>query len=294
VSRIIKISLAAILAAGFAACRHQPEEKLCIAGDLGRYSLVSIEQLPGSPGGCRATYRDPHGSLVEVRVAPNRPDLFGDGGVPVPFEKHVVYRRRAGDGTLVGWNAGSTGVTVLLGDKAVPEGPVLRAYLFNYKSSVTAELRRTRKQVDILRQKSRRRPKDAAVHLELARKYRKLGDNVMAAQEYHISTDYDRQCFDCYLEMSTLYRELHSWDLAIRAARRAAGLRSHDPVPVVLLGDLFYDVHNGQEALRSYRAALGLGPAEKEAQRVNKRIDELQHGKYMIELLPGARKKRNN
>ncbi|HUT99873.1 MAG TPA: hypothetical protein VM425_00375 [Myxococcota bacterium] len=290
-SRIIKILIIMVCISG---CRCPQAEKLCITSDLGRYRFLSFENLPGPPGGCLATYQDPHGSLVSVRVVPERPDLFGDGGVPVPFEKHFVYRRRAGQGTLVGWNSGGVGVTVLLSDKAVPEGPVLRAYLFKYRSSVTAEVDRTREQLDVLRQKSLRRPKDAAVHLELARKYRKLGDNVMAAQEYHISTDADRMCFDCYLEMGTLYRELRSWDLAIRAARRAAGLRPENPVPVVLLGDLFYAAHNGQEALHSYRAALELGPGEKEAQRVSKRIWELQHGKYMIELLPGARKKRAN
>jgi len=294
VSRIIKILIVVVFASVFTCCRCQQAEGLCIAGDLGRYRFVSVEKIPGSPGGCLATYQDPHGSLISVRVVPERPDLFGDGGVPVPFEKHFVYQRRAGQGTLVGWNSGGVGVTVLLSDKAVPEGPVLRAYLFKYRSSVTAEVDRTHEQLDVLRRESRRRPKDAAVHLELARRYRKLGDNVMAAQEYHISTDADRMCFDCYLEMGTLYQKLRSWDLAIRAARRAAGLRPESPIPVVLLGDLFYAAHNGQEALHSYRAALELGPGEKEAQRVSKRIWELQHGKYMIELLPGARKKRAN
>lgn len=271
-------------------CQCHSPEKLCIDADLGRYAFVSIERLKGSRGGCRATYRDPHGSLVVARVVPGQPDLIGDAGVAVEFEKHFVYQRRAGDGTLVGWHTGSLGVTVLLADKAVPEGPVLRAYLFKYRSSVTAEIDRTRKRQIELRQDSRRRPKDAAVHLKLARNYRKLGNKLMAVQEYHVAIDADHQCYDCYMELGRLYRELRSWDLAIRAARRAAALRPDSPTPVILLGDLFYAVHNGQEALHSYQSALALGPDEKEALRVNQRVVELQHGKYMIEVLPGARK----
>jgi tetratricopeptide (TPR) repeat protein len=183
---------------------------------------------------------------------------------------------------------------MLLRGLAVPQGAVLRAYLFEYRSDVTEDVEMARAEVDQLKESSRSRPKDAAVHLELARKYRKLNDTVMATQEYHIAVDADRSCYDCYLEMGTLYFELKHWDLAIRALRRAAALRPKEARPALLLGDVYYHVRNGQEAQRAYNLALNLGIGGDERKKVEGRLAELKDGKYMIEVMPGARNRPKN
>jgi Flp pilus assembly protein TadD len=157
---------------------------------------------------------------------------------------------------------------------------------------VTADLQATRDEVEELRKQEQSRPKDAALHLELARKYRRLGDTVMATQELHIAVDADRSCYPCYLEMGTLYFELRHWDLSIRALRRAARLRPDDPAPHLHLGDVFYKVRNGKEARGAYAKALSLGLEGPEQKRARDRLAELKDGKYMIEVLPGARKKK--
>ena len=276
-------------------CQGNGSDSSCIKSDLGRYSFESVRGLKNGQSGCLATYLDQTGKQAVVRVekgGSGPSSSFGDGGTPVPFEKHFVFHRRHKDGILIGWRRGSVSISVFLQDKAVPQGPVLRAYLYKYHSDITAEVTATRRQVDQLRTDSKRRPKDASLHLELARKYRKLGDNVMAAQEYHISVEADRMCYACYYEMGTLYQKLGHWDLAIRAARRAKNLKPKDPKPMILLGDLFYKVHNGQQALINYRKALALEPGSQDLARLKKRIGELKKGKYMIEVLPGARKKK--
>jgi tetratricopeptide (TPR) repeat protein len=269
-------------------CREKPDAlKLCIAGDLGRYRLESIQ---AAPPGCRAHYVDPQGRRARVRVIPGRAWERPDGGVPFPFEKHTVYSQRKEDGVRVMWHRGDLVVDMLLEGLAVPQGAVLRAYLFEYRSDVADDVEVARAEVDQLRESSRDRPKDAAVHLELARKYRKINDTVMATQEYHIAVDADRSCYVCYLEMGTLYFQLKHWDLSIRALRRAAALRPQAGGPQLLLGDVYYHVRNGQEALRAYRQALKLGLSGDDLERVKQRLSELEKGKYMIEVLPGARK----
>ncbi|MBW1807875.1 MAG: tetratricopeptide repeat protein [Deltaproteobacteria bacterium] len=289
-SRSIRImSLSCFL---LGSCQGNSSDSSCIKSDLGRYSFESVRGLKNGQAGCLATYRDQTGKQAVVRVEKGGSGPFEDGGTAVPFEKHFVFHRRHKDGILVGWQRGPVSITVFLQDKAVPQGPVLRAYLYKYHSDITAEVSATRRQVDQLRLESKRRPKDASLHLELARKYRKLGDNVMAAQEYHISVDADRMCYACYYEMGTLYQKLGHWDLAIRATRRAKDLKPKDPKPLILLGDLFYKVHNGQQALINYQKALALEPLPEDLTRLTKRIGELKKGKYMLEVLPGARKKK--
>jgi len=265
-------------------CRKKADD-LCIDGDLGTYRLKSVRKLPA---GCEAHYADPQGRRARVRVIPGGSVQRPDGGVAFPFEKHTVYSLRQPDGVRVVWHKGDLVVDMFLQGLAVPQGAVLRAYLFRYRSDVTEDVEMAKAEVDQLKETSRRRPKDSAVHLELARKYRKLNDTVMATQEYHIAVDADRSCYDCYLEMGTLYFELKHWDLSIRALRRAAALRPREPRPALLLGDVYYHVHNGQEARRAYTLALKLGLGGDEKKRVEGRLSELKNGKYMIEVMPGA------
>jgi predicted negative regulator of RcsB-dependent stress response len=282
VSKSLTIALALI---GLCGCQQEADD-LCIAGDLGTYRFESVRKLPA---GCEARYVDPQGRRARVRVIPGGSIQRPDGGVAFPFEKHTVYSQRQPDGVRVVWHKGDLAVDMFLQGLAVPQGAVLRAYLFEYRSDVTEEVEIARAEVDQLKESSRGRPKDAAVHLELARKYRKLNDTVMATQEYHIAVDADRSCYDCYLEMGTLYFELKHWDLAIRALRRAAALRPKEARPALLLGDVYYHVRNGQEAQRAYLRALELGLGGDEKKKVDGRLSELKDGKYMIEVMPGAR-----
>lgn len=281
-SKSLKIALALLLLAG---CEHKADD-LCIAGDLGTYRLESVRKLKA---GCEAHYVDPQGHRARVRVIPGGPAQRPDGGVAFPFEKHTVYSLRQEDGVRVVWHKGDLVVDMFLQGLAVPQGAVLRAYLFEYRSDVTEDVEMVRAEVDQLKESSRRRPKDAAVHLELARKYRKLNDTVMATQEYHIAVDADHSCYECYLEMGTLYFELKHWDLSIRALRRAAALRPEAPRPALLLGDVYFHVRNGQEARRAYDRALQLGLGGDDKKKVEGRLSELKDGKYMIEVMPGAR-----
>ena len=268
-----------------AGCRKEADN-LCIAGDLGTYRLESVRAL--KPG-CEAHYKDPQGRQARVRVIPGGGGQRPDGGVVFPFEKHTVYSQRKPGGVRVVWHKGDLQVDMFLQDLTVPQGAVLRAYLFEYRSDVTEDVEVARAEVSQLKEASRDRPRDAAVHLELARKYRKLNDTVMATQEYHIAVDADRTCYECYLEMGSLYFELKHWDLAIRALRRAAALRPKAPRPAMLLGDVYYHVRNGQEAQRAYRLALKLGLSGDEKKKIEGRLSQLQDGKYMIEVMPGAR-----
>jgi tetratricopeptide (TPR) repeat protein len=282
VSKSLTIISALLL---FSGCQQKTGD-LCIGGDLGTYRLEGVRAL--KPG-CEAHYVDPQGRKARVRVIPGGSIQRPDGGVVFPFEKHTVYSQRQPDGVRVVWHRGDLVVDMFLQGLAVPQGAVLRAYLFEYHSDVTEDVEMARAEVDQLKESSRSRPQDAAVHLELARKYRKLNDTVMATQEYHIAVDADRSCYDCYLEMGTLYFELKHWDLAIRALRRAAALRPKAPRPALLLGDVYFRVRNGQEAQRAYTRALELGLGGDEKKKVEGRLLELKDGKYMIEVMPGAR-----
>jgi tetratricopeptide (TPR) repeat protein len=289
VSKSLTIAVALLVLNG---CQEGSDPvKLCIASDLGTYRQ---ERIVAAPPGCEALYIDSQGRKARVRVIPGRTWKSPDGGVLFPFEKHTVYSLRQPDGVRVVWHRGDLVVDMFLEGLAVPQGAVLRAYLFEYRSDVTEDVETAKAEVDQLKESSRSRPKDAAVHLELARKYRKLNDTVMATQEYHIAVDADRSCYDCYLEMGTLYFELKHWDLAIRALRRAAALRPKAPRPALLLGDVYYHVRNGQEAQRAYTQALKLGPGGDEKKRIEGRLAELKDGKYMIEVMPGARNRPKN
>jgi tetratricopeptide (TPR) repeat protein len=268
--------------------RESDAHKLCLSGDLGTYRLEKMEE---KPQGCLATYLDPNGLRARVELSTGRRFQRPEGAVPFPFEKHIVYSQRQEGGVRAIWHRGDLTVDMLLEGFPVPQGAVLRAYLFEYRSDVSDEVEAARAEVNRLKESSRGRPRDAAVHLELARKYRKLDDTVMATQEYHIAVEADRSCYDCYLEMGTLYFQLRHWDLAIRALRRAAALRPEEARPHLFLGDVSYHVHNGQEALRAYGQALKLNLSGEERKRAEARLAELEAGKYMIEVMPGARKR---
>jgi tetratricopeptide (TPR) repeat protein len=224
--------------------------------------------------------------MAVVHVYRNWPGLF-EGGKTFPFEKQTVYYQPDEGRVNVGWHsAGDVKVQMSLHGFSLPQGPVLRAYLFRYRSLVEEDLQAVQKDVEILRTESRINPKSARLHLDLARKYKRLGDNIMAAQEYHISVDADRNCYECYLEMGLLYFEVRHWDLSIRALRKAAKLRPEDPHAHMHLGDVFYRVENGLEAGRAYRRAVKLGLDGPGRERADKRIEELKNGKFMLQKRP--------
>ncbi len=271
-----------------AGCQGDPTRGWCLEGNLGGFQLESLERLPGPERGCQARYGDGQGRTALVRVTPFRPGRFAQEGPPVSFERFLVYARTEEGRTEVGWYTDQVLVELTLAGLKGPEGPVLRAYLYLHPSAVADEVRARERDVELLRAESRQTPRDARPHLDLARNYRKLGNTIMAAQEYHIAVELAPGCFDCYLELGQLYRELRHWDLAIRALRKASGLEPAEPRAWLALGDLCYALRNRAEALAAYQRALGLPLAEADRRRLEERQAAMQKGEFLIEVLPRA------
>lgn len=269
-----------------AGCRGSAREEECLRGNLGKYRLESMESNPPG-GGCRARYRDPDGRAAEVRVRRGAILEVGEeAGPPFTFEKRLVRFRPEGEGIRISWHGRERVVEVSLPDAQEPHGPVLRAYLLHFPSDLADQAAVLEDEVQALRLESRGAPRDPGPHLKLARNYWKLGNTVMAAQEFQIAVSADPGCAECYFEMGRLYRELRHWDLSIRALRKAAALAPAESRIWLTLGDVNYDVHNRQEAELSYRKAIsaGLSPADEE--RARKRLADLAEGKFMFEPLP--------
>lgn len=267
--------------------RSQPVHG-CLDGDLGRFERISVQ--PAGKGGlaCRAVYRDARGAEATVAVEALSPGACEGAGKPAKFEKHVVFSDPRENGVRICWTSREAVVHMEETGLLTPQGPVLRAYLHLYPSTVKQALEAVERDVADLKQASRQVPEDAAVHLKLARKYRKLGNTVMAAHEYHIAVDKDHGCHRCYLEMGTLYRELRHWDLSIRALRKAAALEPADHAAWLLLGDVAYDVKNRLEAIRGYTKAMECGLEGADRTRAEQRLAKLKDGEFMIQILPGA------
>jgi len=281
----------AVIALGLlwpAGCERSGPAHGCLDGDLGRFALASLEPLGNGGLACRATYRDPKGAEARVTLEPPAQGACDEHGKPAKFEKHMVFSEPLAHGVRICWTSRAAVVKISASGLLTPQGPVLRAYLHEYPSQVAQDLKGVEQDVADLKQASRQVPQDAAVHLKLARKYRKLGDTVMAAHEYHIAVEKDRSCHPCYLEMGSLYRQLRHWDLSIRALRKAAALKPADPVAWLALGDVAYDVKNRLEAIRGYTKALEASLTEADRARAQKRLAKLKDGEFMIQVLPGA------
>lgn len=272
-------------------CRESSPEDLCLRADLGQYRFRGVVPEPDGGHGCVARYQEDRGATAVVRVVQGRPFLLEKEVAPAQFEKHLVYSWPGSSGLRVSWHHADVGVEATLSGLREPQGPVLRAYLMKYPSDVTSEMVATEREIENLRTAGHETPRNAAIHLNLARKYRKLGNTIMATQEYHISVELDPLCYDCYLELGVLYRELRHWDLSIRAFRRSINLRPSDPQPHTLIGDVYYEVHNRDESLRAYHEALAAGLGGEERVRVEKRMQDLENGRFMIEVVPGAKQK---
>ncbi|MBN2494493.1 MAG: hypothetical protein JXR96_07890 [Deltaproteobacteria bacterium] len=282
--------LAGLIGLGALGCPSDRPADLCIASDLGRYRLRAVQR---TPDGCRAVYADPRGREARVEVSAYRPGLLADAGMTAPFEKHVVFARSDAERVQLGWFGAGRKVAVRLELDGFdqPAGPVLRAYLFRHPSAVVSERLAVEQDVEALRSASRTSPRKASLHLDLARNYRKLGNTVMAAHEYHICIEIDPQSYDCLLELGILYRKLGHWDLSIRALLRSAAARPAAVEPRLQLGDVYYFCHNREGALDAYRRALSLGISDpKDRQRAADRAAELEAGKFAGEVLPGQKK----
>jgi hypothetical protein len=273
-----------ILPALICSCRQKVQTP-CLQEDLGQYGFVEQEIFDG---GCRARYRSPAGGLAVAEVQRGGAELFGQEGHPVPFEKHLVRARRFGQGTEVVWPADGASVKLFLEDQAVAQGPVLRAYLFRYPSLLPRELESLEEQTDRLRQQARRLPQKAALHLEAARGWLKQGKEPQALQELYAAIDADRTCEDCYREFYAIFHRQKQWDLAIRSARRLEELMPARPEPQLMLGDIYFEVQNGQQALNCYRRALELGLQGADAERAAERLKLLESGLHMIRMVKPA------
>jgi hypothetical protein len=289
----IKLLVIGLLACTLASCREHGPTDLCLSGDLGQYRPVEITALSGGAVGCTARYRDLHGQVITARVTQGALPVT-DGGAPAKFEKHLLYAGTREGGAWASWTSQGLTIELELPGQKEPQGPVLRAYLLSYPSEVKSEMEATQEAIDQLRAGTHEMPRNAALHLELARKYRKLGNTIMAAQEFQISVSIDPGCAQCYLEMGALYRDLRHWDLSIRALRKAAALAPSDPKPAMLLGDVDYDLHNRDEALSAYRAALRAGLDGPERTRIEERLKLLEDGQFMIEPRPEPKPKPSN
>jgi tetratricopeptide (TPR) repeat protein len=159
----------------------------------------------------------------------------------------------------------------------------------HHPSDVVTEVEAARQAIEALREQGHQTPRNAQIHLDLARHYRKLGNTIMSAQEYQITISIDPRSFEAFLELGGLYRDLRHWDLSIRALRKAVGLRPEDAGAAAALGDVNFEVHNHDEALAAYRAALRNGLAGEDRARVEGRLKDLEAGKFLIEELPRAR-----
>ncbi len=273
------------------ACSSTPGSKWCIDGDLGRYSLRSISALEKDKPGCRATYSSRSGAVARVFVRQYKAGMFEDSGVPVEFEKQMVFVKQdtSSKELVLSWYSDEMAVILTADGLKKPEGPVLRAYLHRYPSRVVDRVAAVEKDVEMLKMSSRQVPSDASIHLKLARNYRKLGNTIMAVNEYQIAVEKDRHCYPCYFEMGTLFRQLRHWDLSIRALRRAVAIEPQLAKAWLELGDVAFYVQNRLEAIRGYEKALDIGLSGKDRQRASSRLEELHNGKFMIQLLPGVR-----
>ncbi len=271
-------------------CSRTPGAKWCIDGDLGRFSLQSIGPAKDGEKGCRAKYLDPSGAMTKVEVEPYKVGMFGNSGVPVKFEKQMVFSKKdeSSGNLVVSWYSHDMAVRLTMRGMEKAGGPVLRGYLHRYPSLVVDEVKAVEKDVQVLKESSRKVPADASIHLELARNYRKLGNTIMAANEYHIAVEKDPHCYECYFEMGTLYRKLRHWDLSIRALRRATSIKPNEARAWMELGDVAFYVRNRLEAIRGYAKALEAGASGTQKQRASTRLNELHKGKFMIQVLPGV------
>lgn len=297
--------------AHFGCVQPDSAKRLCISADLGRFKFVGIDLIgpkaDSSKIGCQAEYKGRNDQVAVVRV------IYRDreskleqvnSGMFYSFNRQWVNYQTIDQGILVLWNSDRYDIELRLQKGAVPSGPVLRAYLFRYRSRMDQSLEELRKKQVLLGNQAKRltttkatgsfrlaerpgkikqsnRPQLAKVHLELARNYRKQGNTIMAAQEYHVSFGLDSSCQVCYLELGSLYFELKHWDLSIRALLRAIELAPKNPDAYILIGDVYFTVRNGKQALRAYQTVVEklkvMGPEKK---RINSRIVEIKKGDF--------------
>ncbi len=276
-SRVLNILFG--LAFFVSACDRPAEPSLCLAQDLGRYRLLVDPDAQVQGSNCRLTYVDPKGRKAMVRVKKEQRPWAWEGRAPHSFEKHVVLYRPEGEGIRVDWQGKEVIVSLWLEGLVLPEGPVLRAYLFTHGSVFPPEwiaLTQFEKTEQVAAAAGKSRPQQARRHLAAARKHQQQGNHNMAIQEYHVAVAADAACFACFFEMSKLYHKLRQWDLAIRAARRAQALRPKSAGPIAWLGDLFYRVRNHEQALGYYQKALRMGLSGDEKKGVQRRLEVLR------------------
>lgn len=86
------------------------------------------------------------------------------------------------------------------------------------------------------------------------------GDYTSALKYFSRAEGYDRNNPEIFLNMARTYRNLKQYDNAIKSAERSAELAPQDVNPLILMGNINYELTRYDDALRYYQQALRISP----------------------------------
>ncbi len=86
------------------------------------------------------------------------------------------------------------------------------------------------------------------------------GDYESALKYFSRAEGYDRNNPEIYLNMARTYRNLKQYDNALKSAEKSADLAPQDINPLILMGNINYELTRYDDALRYYQKALRISP----------------------------------
>ncbi len=86
------------------------------------------------------------------------------------------------------------------------------------------------------------------------------GEYDSALKFFNRASGYDRNNPEIYLNIARTYKNLRQFDNAIKNAERSSELASQDINPLILMGNINYELTNYDEALKYYQKALRISP----------------------------------
>jgi len=86
------------------------------------------------------------------------------------------------------------------------------------------------------------------------------GDYVSALKYFSRAESYDRNNPEIFMNMARTYRNLKQYDNAMKSAEKSAELLPQDINPLILMGNINYDLTHYDDALRYYQKALRISP----------------------------------